>query len=54
MFVQENSRLPNASINGEQNLYAFYYNERRKHEAGELDINDKRKLIEVALLLQKQ
>lgn len=53
-FVQENSRLPNASINGEQNLYAFHYKKRKKYEAGELDENDKQKLIEVALLLKKQ
>lgn len=53
-FVQENSRLPNASIKSEQNLYSFHYKERKKYETGELDENDKQKLIEVALLLQKQ
>lgn len=53
MFVQEYSRLPNASIKDEQNLYAFHYKERKKYEAGELDENDMQKLIEVALLHQK-
>jgi hypothetical protein len=53
-FVQQYSRLPNAGINGEQNLYAFHYKERKKFEANELDEDDKQKLIEVALLLQRQ
>ncbi|WP_034891613.1 sigma factor-like helix-turn-helix DNA-binding protein [Gillisia sp. Hel_I_29] len=52
-FVQQHSRLPNAGLNDEKNLYSFHYKERKKYEAGELDENDKQKLIEVALLLQK-
>ena len=53
MFVKQYSRLPNPKKKDEQNLYTFYYKQRKKYEAGELDKNDKQKIIEVALLLQK-
>lgn len=54
LFVKQYSRLPSANKDGEQNLYAFHYKQRKKYEAGELDEDERQKLIEVALLLQKQ
>jgi hypothetical protein len=53
-FVEQNFRLPSANKEGEKNLYAFHYKLRKKFKADELSEDEKKKLIEVALLLQKQ
>lgn len=52
-FVENNSRLPSNIKNGEQTLYAFHYKQRKKFKESLLNEEDEKKLIEVALLLQK-
>lgn len=51
-FVSINHRLPSANKNGEENLYQFFYKQRKLFDENELDSNEKIKFIEVAKLLQ--
>ncbi|MFD0931288.1 Helicase associated domain protein [Psychroflexus salinarum] len=51
-FVSNNHRLPSANKNGEENLYQFFYKQRRLFDANELDSKEQIKFIEVAKLLQ--
>ncbi|MDX6180641.1 sigma factor-like helix-turn-helix DNA-binding protein [Flavobacterium sp. Fl-77] len=51
-FVSINNRLPSANKDGEENLYKFYYKQRKLFEANELDNLEKIKFIEVAKLFQ--
>ena len=51
-FVSNNNRLPSANKNGEENLYQFFYKQRKLFDKNELDNKEKNKFIEVAKLLQ--
>lgn len=51
-FVSNNHRLPSANKNGEENLYQFFYKQRKLFDENELDSNEEIKFIEVAKLLQ--
>jgi len=51
-FVSINHRLPSANKNGEENLYQFFYKQRKLFDENELDSNEENKFIEVAKLLQ--
>lgn len=51
-FVSNNHRLPSANKNGEENLYHFFYKQRKLFDANELDSKEENKFIEVAKLLQ--
>ncbi len=52
-FVSINHRLPSANKNGEENLYQFFYKQRKLFDENELYSNEEIKFIEVAKLLQK-
>jgi len=52
-FVSINHRLPSANKNGEENLYQFFYKQRKLFDKNELDSNEEIKFIEVAKLIQK-
>jgi hypothetical protein len=51
-FVSTNHRLPSAKKNGEENLYQFFYKQRKLFDENELDSKEEIKFIEVAKLLQ--
>ncbi|WP_026714230.1 Helicase associated domain protein [Flavobacterium daejeonense] len=51
-FVTNNHRLPSANKNGEENLYQFFYKQRKLFDKNELDSKEQNKFIEVAKLLQ--
>lgn len=51
-FVSNNHRLPSANKNGEENLYQFFYKQRKLFDKNELDSKEESKFIEVAKLLQ--
>ncbi|GAK97485.1 hypothetical protein JCM19294_21 [Nonlabens tegetincola] len=51
-FVTNNHRLPSANKNGEENLYQFFYKQRKLFDKNELDSREETKFIEVAKLLQ--
>lgn len=51
-FVSNNHRLPSANKNGEENLYHFFYKQRKLFDKNELDSKEQNKFIEVAKLLQ--
>lgn len=51
-FVSNNHRLPSANKNGEENLYQFFYKQRKLFDENELDSKEEIKFIEVAKLLQ--
>lgn len=51
-FVTKNHRLPSANKNGEENLYQFFYKQRKLFDKNELDSKEENKFIEVAKLLQ--
>ena len=51
-FVRNNHRLPSANKNGEENLYQFFYKQRKLFDKNELDSKEENKFIEVAKLLQ--
>ncbi|MFH6935226.1 sigma factor-like helix-turn-helix DNA-binding protein [Flavobacterium sp. FlaQc-30] len=53
VFISTNHRLPSANKDGEENLYQFYYKQRKLFEANELDNLEEIKFIEVAKLFQK-
>lgn len=52
-FVSTNHRLPSANKDGEENLYKFYYKQRKLFEVNELENLEQNKFIEVAKLLKK-
>lgn len=51
-FVSNNHRLPSANKNDEENLYQFFYKQRKLFDKNELDSKEESKFIEVAKLLQ--
>lgn len=51
-FVLINHRLPSATKNSEENLYQFFYKQRKLFDEDELDSKEENKFIEVAKLLQ--
>lgn len=51
-FVIANKRLPSANKIGEQNMYQFYYKQRRIYEKGDLDQIEENQFIEIAKLIQ--
>jgi hypothetical protein len=51
-FISRNNRLPSANKNGEENLYQFFYKQRKLFDENELDSNEEIKFIEVVKLLQ--
>jgi len=51
-FVKTNFRLPFAKKNGEENLYNFFYKQRKLFDRNELETEEKIKFIEVAKFLQ--
>lgn len=53
-FVSNNHRLPSANKNGEENLYQFFYKQRKLFDKNELDSKEENKFIEVAKLLQNK
>lgn len=53
-FVSNNHRLPSTNKNGEENLYQFFYKQRKLFDANELENKEENKFIEVAKLLQNK
>ena len=51
-FVKSNFRLPSASKNGEENLYQFFYKQRKLFDKDKLETKEETQFIEVAKLLQ--
>nr|WP_321227598.1 Helicase associated domain protein [uncultured Psychroserpens sp.] len=51
-FVKSNFRLPSASKNGEENLYQFFYKQRKLFDKDKLEAKEEIQFIEVAKLLQ--
>ncbi len=51
-FVKSNFRLPSASKNGEENLYHFFYKQRKLFDKDKLETLEETQFIEVAKLLQ--
>lgn len=51
-FVIEQKRLPSANKYGEENLYQFYYKQRKLLEKGELEKNEENQFIEIAKIIQ--
>ena len=51
-FVKTNSRLPSANKNGEENLYQFFYKQRKLFDKNKLETKEEIKFIELAKLLQ--
>lgn len=51
-FVKSNFRLPSAIKNGEENLYQFFYKQRKLFNRNELESEEEIKFLAVAKLLQ--
>jgi len=51
-FVTNHKRLPIASRNGEENLYQFFYKQRKLFDKNKLEAKEEIQFIEVAKLLQ--
>lgn len=51
-FVKTNSRLPSANKNGEENLYQFFYKQRKLFDKNKLEAKEEIQFIEVAKILQ--
>lgn len=51
-FVVLNNRLPSANKSGEENLYQFFYKQRKLFEQGDLDQSNENKFIEIAKIIQ--
>ncbi len=51
-FVSNNHRLPSANKSGEENLYQFFYKQRKLFDKNELGSIEENKFIEIAKLLQ--
>jgi hypothetical protein len=53
-FVIEKKRLPSANRDSEENLYHFFYKQRKLFEKGELGLSEKNQIIEIAKIIQNQ
>lgn len=53
-FVKSKFRLPSASKSGEENLYQFFYKQRKIFDKDELETKEKIQFIEVARILKQQ
>lgn len=51
-FVFLNNRLPSANKTGEENLYQFFYKQRKLFEQGELMQSEENQFIEIAKIIQ--
>jgi len=51
-FVFLNNRLPSANKTGEENLYQFFYKQRKLFEQGELEQSEENQFIEIAKIIQ--
>ena len=51
-FVFLNARLPSANKTGEENLYQFFYKQRKLFEQGELEQSEENQFIEIAKIIQ--
>lgn len=51
-FVLLNNRLPSANKTGEENLYQFFYKQRKLFEQGELEQSEENQFIEIAKIIQ--
>ncbi len=53
-FIKGNKRLPSANKQGEENLYQFFYKQRKLYENDELDNNEKYYFSKVCEILKNQ
>lgn len=53
-FVMEQKRLPSANKEGEENLYQFFYKQRKFYDKGELRPDEEHNFIKVAKIIQTQ
>jgi hypothetical protein len=53
-FVMEQKRLPSANKEGEENLYQFFYKQRKFYDKGELRPDEEQNFIKVAKIIQTQ
>lgn len=53
-FVMEQKRLPSANKEGEENLYQFFYKQRKFYDKGELRPDEENNFIKVAKIIQNQ
>ena len=53
-FIEINQRLPSANKQGEENLYLFFYKQRKLYDNDELDKNEKIYFSKVYEILKKQ
>lgn len=51
-FVMEQKRLPSANKEGEENLYHFFYKQRKFYDKGELRPDEEHNFIKVAKIIQ--
>lgn len=51
-FVKTYSRLPSANKNGEENLYQFFYKQRKLFDNNKLEVEEEIQFIEIAKILQ--
>jgi hypothetical protein len=51
-FVLLNNRLPSANKTGEENLYHFFYKQRKLFEKGKLEQSEENQFIEIAIIIQ--
>jgi hypothetical protein len=51
-FVFLNNRLPSANKTGEENLYQFFYKQRKLFEQGKLEQSEENQFIEIAKIIQ--
>jgi hypothetical protein len=51
-FVFLNKRLPSAKKTGEENLYQFFYNQRKLFEMGELEQSKENQFIEIVKIIE--
>lgn len=51
-FVKTNSRLPSANKSGEENLYQFFYKQRKLFDKNQLEAKEEIHFIEIAKILQ--
>jgi hypothetical protein len=53
-FVMKQKRLPSANKEGEENLYQFFYKQRKFYDKGELRPDEEHNFIKVAKIIQTQ
>lgn len=51
-FIKTNFRLPSSKKDGEENLYKFFYKQRKLFDKNKLETKEENKFLEVAKLLQ--